>query len=63
MFVRAAPDPDITMTTGHNNPLVNIEKGPNFHLEEAAAPSRPTGRIALAPHLESAEFGDPFRST
>eukprot|EP00969_Alexandrium_andersonii_P350802 15434000-Alexandrium_andersonii.AAC.1 len=46
-------------TTYPNNTLADIEKGPTFHIDEAAVQAGPAGRNALVHGLESAEDGDP----
>eukprot|EP00969_Alexandrium_andersonii_P256084 11321193-Alexandrium_andersonii.AAC.1 len=39
--------PQVEPTKYPNNTLANIEECPTFHMDEAAAPAGPTGRIAL----------------
>ena len=50
---------EVNAATALNNSWADIEEGPKFHMEEAAAPSRPAGRNVLALRWESAEVGDP----
>eukprot|EP00969_Alexandrium_andersonii_P144097 6372045-Alexandrium_andersonii.AAC.1 len=40
--------------------LAKHRKGPAFHMDEAAAPTGPTGRIVIVQGSESAENWDPF---
>eukprot|EP00969_Alexandrium_andersonii_P069724 3077213-Alexandrium_andersonii.AAC.1 len=47
-------------TTQPNIALAEIQKGPSFHMDEAAVPAGPTGRNVLVQGLESTENGDPF---
>ena len=51
--------PHFKAATSLNNSLAGIEKGPTFHMDEAAVPAGPTGRNVLAQGSESAENGDP----
>eukprot|EP00969_Alexandrium_andersonii_P279196 12340513-Alexandrium_andersonii.AAC.1 len=53
-------NPRVETATSLNDSLAKLEKGPKFHMEEAAAPSRPTGLNVLVLRLDSAEIGDPF---
>eukprot|EP00969_Alexandrium_andersonii_P161142 7121324-Alexandrium_andersonii.AAC.1 len=45
-------------THPHDTPA-EIEKGPAFHMDEAAVPAGPIGRNVRVQGLESAENGDP----
>eukprot|EP00969_Alexandrium_andersonii_P095077 4199733-Alexandrium_andersonii.AAC.1 len=38
---------------------LSVRKGPKFNMEEAAGPSRPTGRNVLVQHSDPAGVGDP----
>eukprot|EP00969_Alexandrium_andersonii_P349503 15431177-Alexandrium_andersonii.AAC.1 len=53
--------PTVQATTpALNDPVAETEKGPKFHMEEAAAPASPQGETSLSRALNRQKVGNPF---